>query len=90
VLVFNEYLTRKIESFDINPNHYFFLFPPAVDRSKINSMAESGIFPTISGLAPAITFFLFLSLIRLILQSFIIKVSFKLCLLLFLFLNHDP
>jgi len=69
------YLSKGIDSLNVKPVHYRYLFPPQIDQNKIHEMVTEGIFPTLSGLAPAITFFLLLSGLRLFLQKLVIKVS---------------
>lgn len=72
---FNDVMTAWASSYNLPPAVYSFLFPPTVDPNKIASMINVGVFPTIDGLAPAITVFLALSIGRLILQTAIIKVG---------------
>jgi hypothetical protein len=73
-------ITRPIESFlasfDIQPSAYGFMFPPEIEAAKITQMVNDGVFPTVAGLAPALTCAILLIIARYIFQNIIFKVIF--------------
>jgi hypothetical protein len=58
----------------LSPKHYFFLFPDKLSYNEIIQLWRAGIFPRLSGLAPAFTFAVLLSFVRYVLQNYFIKV----------------
>lgn len=63
-----------LSSLDIQVTAYDFLFPPAIDQAKIALMIKEKVFPTVKGLAPALTYALLLSISRYILHYLLMKV----------------
>jgi len=49
------------------------MFPPSVDSSQIQNMIDDKVFPTLSGLAPAFSYAIMLSLLRYILHFLLFK-----------------
>ncbi len=72
-------LTKAIEemlgSLNIQPSNYGFMFPPEIEQEKIAQMINEKVFPTVVGLAPALTYAILLSLARYILHILVFKVS---------------
>lgn len=71
-------ITNVIEGFlaslNIQPSSYAFMFPPEIEAEKIAQMVNDKVFPTVTGLAPALTYALLLSLTRYILHFVLFKV----------------
>jgi hypothetical protein len=67
-------IEKFLASFDIQPSFYGFMFPPEIEAAKITQMVNDGVFPTVAGLAPAITFAILLIIARYIFQNIIFKV----------------
>ena len=63
-----------LSSLNIQPESYRFLFPAGKDAATIRKLVAQGIFPTIPHLAPAITWCIFLSVIRYMVQLSLLKV----------------
>lgn len=57
-----------------HPSQYMFLFPNDMDMDRVNKMIAEGIFPVASGLAPALTFAIVLSVLRFLLHHLVFKV----------------
>lgn len=76
-------LTDLIEGFlaslNIQPASYAFMFPPEIESAKILQMVNDKVFPTVTGLAPALTYALLLSLARYILHFILFKVCYFCC-----------
>jgi hypothetical protein len=64
-----------LASINLRPDHYATLFPHVVTLDHINELAQSGKFPLLPDLAPAFTYAIIMSVIRLCLQSFLMKVT---------------
>ena len=64
-----------LTSLNVQPSHYGFMFPPEIEPAKITAMVDEGVFPTLTGLAPALTYALLLSLARYVLHFILFKVS---------------
>lgn len=63
-----------LNSFPFRPRHVSFLLPPTVTLETIETMFDQGNFPKLGDLAPALTYAVILSLVRFLLQSFLVKV----------------
>jgi hypothetical protein len=61
--------------FDIPPTSYMYFFPPEIDVTRIKVLIDAKVFPTISKLAPAITYAIVLSIARYILHHVFFKVT---------------
>jgi hypothetical protein len=59
----------------LRPKQYATLFPPLVTMEKIYSLIDEGKFPVLEQLAPAFTYCIILSIIRYLLQNFLMVVS---------------
>ena len=68
-----ELIERGLESLSVNIN-YNQLFPPSVDYSQVQNMIENKVFPTLSGLAPAFSYAIVLSVLRYVLHYIPFKV----------------
>eukprot|EP01033_Poteriospumella_lacustris_P020428 gene20428-14964_t len=55
----------------LRPKQYATLFPPLVTMEKIYSLIDEGKFPVLEQLAPAFTYCIILSIIRYLLQNFL-------------------
>lgn len=77
-LIFNT-ITKVVEEFlvslNVAPTSYIGFFPSELDVVKFQKMLDDNVFPTISGLAPAITNAILLSIARLILHRILFEVS---------------
>jgi len=62
--VINDPIRSALASLQVTPASYAFLFPPEINFSQIEVMVGKGVFPTVEGLAPALTYFLILNLTR--------------------------
>jgi hypothetical protein len=71
------FFAKLLESLQLRPTHYPYILPPTVTMDEILSLFDTGRFPRLADLAPAITFAILLSLIRFFLQNYLIKVSFR-------------
>lgn len=58
----------------LRPKHYSTLFPPLITLDKIYSLIDEGKFPVLEQLAPAFTYCIILSIIRFLLQSYLMVV----------------
>ena len=63
-----------LDSLNIRPSSYARLFPTLIDVNDIDKLADEGLFPVLSGLAPSITYCLLLGVARLVLTKFVFKV----------------
>lgn len=70
----NDIIKAGLASLKIMPSSYPLLFPPEIKPERIQQMVEQGVFPTVEGLAPAITYAILLSLARFLLHIFVFKV----------------
>ena len=73
-------ITNIVRSFldylNVQPTEtYGFLFPPEIDSAVIIQMVKDKVFPTLSGLAPATTYFILFSVARLVLNGLVFRVS---------------
>ena len=73
--IINDVIKAGLASLKIMPSSYPFLFPPDIKPEQIQQMVEQGVFPTLEGLAPAITYAILLSLARFLLHIFVFKVE---------------
>lgn len=71
----NDIIRAGLASLKIMPSSYPFLFPPEIKPEQIQEMLDQGVFPTVEGLAPAITYAILLSLARFLLHIFVFKVT---------------
>jgi hypothetical protein len=71
---FTECVRSLITLLNIQPESYIWLFPAGKDAETIKQLVSDGVFPTISGLAPAITYALVLSAIRFTIEIIFMKV----------------
>jgi hypothetical protein len=75
-----DYITEIVRGFlaslQVHPSSYSFLFPPALNSQEMDQMIANGVFPTIEGLAPAVTYSILLSAARFILQYLIFQVRY--------------
>lgn len=74
VSVMNTFFRTVLLSIQPAPKHYSFLLPNVVTVQFIDELITQNIFPTLSELAPAITYSIFLSLARFLLQNYFVKV----------------
>jgi hypothetical protein len=51
------------------------MYPNSHTPEYLDSLIAAGKFPSITGLAPAFTYFLILNVVRYVLQNYLIKVS---------------
>lgn len=70
----NGVFRAALSTLQLTPSSYSFMFPPDLKPEKIQEMVDIGVFPTLERLAPALTYTVLLSLIRVILQYIVIKV----------------
>lgn len=70
-----QFFAFLLDQIHLEPKHYATLFPPLVSLDQIYELLHQGRFPVLSQLAPALTYAIILSLIRFILQTFLMKVS---------------
>lgn len=71
----NAFFTSVVKSIGLRPVHFRSMFPNTVTPEYIEQLIDAGQFPSLEGLAPAITYFILLSVIRFVLQNYIVKVS---------------
>lgn len=71
----NVFFETLIKTVGIRPVHFRSMFPNIVTPDYIEQLISDGKFPSLEGLAPAITFFIILSAIRFVLQNYLVKVS---------------
>ena len=64
-----------IKNLNIDPESYRYLFPDCKYTDEIKGLIAKGAFPSLPDLAPSITYAVVLSIFRLALQIFILKVS---------------
>ena len=57
------------------PSQYKWFFPSKIDAGALDEMALDGTFPSLDSLAPAIGYGVMLSILRLILQALVFKVT---------------
>lgn len=81
-----QFFASVLALIQLRPKHYSTLFPPLVTLEKIYSLIDEGKFPVLEQLAPAFTYCIILSVIRFVLQNFLMVVS-RLCSLLSLFFS---
>ena len=62
-----------LESLNITPLSYASLFSTNIDVNDIQKLADEGVFPVLTGLAPAFTYAIVLSLARYVLQIILFK-----------------
>jgi hypothetical protein len=72
----NAVIRTVLGSLHITPSFYGGLFPPDLKPERIQEMLDSGVFPTMEGLAPAFTYCIILGLTRYFLHVFIIQVRY--------------
>lgn len=70
----NGFFAWILNSFQIRPSHYSFMFPPQLSPEEIDNLHDQGVFPKLGGLAPAVTYAILLSFIRFFLQNYLIRV----------------
>ena len=58
------------------PSQYKWFFPSKIDAGSLDEMALDGTFPSLDSLAPAIVYGVVLSLLRLLLQASVFKVTY--------------
>ncbi len=71
----NSFFEKLIGGLGIHPRHFEGLYPLSVTPDYLNDLIQKGQFPTITGLAPAVTYFLILSFVRFLLQNYVVKVG---------------
>lgn len=71
----NDPIKAGLAALNITPDSYAFIFPPGYDPVEVNKLVAQGVFPTVEGLAPALTFFVILNLTRYFLTVSIFQVS---------------
>ena len=64
-----------LSSLSIQPESYLFLFPSGKDADTVRQLVADGVFPTIPGLAPAITYAIVLSALRFTMSHAMLKVE---------------
>lgn len=64
-----------LTSLNIQPTSYLFLFPAGKDADMVKQLVADGVFPTIPGLAPAITYAIVLSILRFTMNHAMMKVT---------------
>ena len=71
-----ETVRSLLDTLNVQPTEtYGFLFPPEIDQSAVVQMVKDKVFPTLSGLAPATTYFIMFSIARLVLNEYLFRVS---------------
>ena len=73
--VSDSFFASLLRMLELKPVHYPHLFPPALSIEYVGQLAEEGVIPTIPDLAPAFTYAIILSIIRYLLQNYLIRVS---------------
>lgn len=69
-----QFFASVLALIQLRPKHYSTLFPPLVTLEKIYSLIDEGKFPVLEQLAPAFTYCIILSVIRYMLQNFLMVV----------------
>ena len=72
----NAFFAAGLKMIGLLPKHYATMFPPTVTLDYINQLVEEGVIFTLPDLAPAFTYAIILSVIRFLLQNYLIRVSF--------------
>jgi len=74
ITILNGIIESFLDSLNVQPTvAYGFMFPPEIDKATIVQMVKDKLFPTLAGLAPATTYFILLSLARVVLNHFVFK-----------------
>jgi hypothetical protein len=83
--IFNSLLTLSNSLFasilsriPLDPKYYRPLFPNTVTLNDVYSLKSQGVFPSLSDLAPAFTYCVILSIVRFVLQGYLMKVGYYL------------
>lgn len=74
----------------IQPESYLFLFPSGKDADTVRQLVADGVFPTIPGLAPAITYAIVLSVLRFTMSHAVLKVRIPCTIFFSFFLSTKP
>lgn len=84
ITVWTNVVRNLLDSLNIQPESYRFLFPAGKDAETIKQLVIDGVFPVISSLAPALIYALFWSITRFAMNHLILKVPIdnSLCIIL--------
>jgi len=68
------FFVKLLSAFPVDPSYYYILFPTQVSLEDVRNLIKIGVFPTTVSLAPALSYAVILSVIRFILQRYLVKV----------------